>query len=766
MAKRGGKSQRGKGTRKQRAGGVRARKKSGAPRQPDARTEPIPIPDRRVLEGAMYRTLGGMYEPDADLAAAQELVYQAFDKDDFDARVDMAKEAIRISPDCADAYVLLAEHSDDLGEQISLYERAVAAGERSLRGGLRQYEGHFWLALETRPYMRARLGLALALWREGRREEAVEHLQTLLRLNPGDNQGARWVLVNYLAELGRDRDMETLLDAYSDEIVAAWAYSRALLQFRREGDTPAARQQFERAAERNRFVLPYLAGSVQIPPYLPDSFSLGSEEEGVLYAADALPAWRATPGAIAWVRSIVAEPESAKPSREREHEIGQLPQDPQEVWVVDVRRAPEGAAPKDADREWLMFVVDARDGTPISLEFLESDADAEGLFSLLLDVMEHSAGGPSRRPSEIALLDRGRVNKLRTRLKRIGVRCALAEHAEEIRQALSGMLERVTVAKSDPRPLSEIPQRPEVVWQADIRLLNTWMHNEGRPVRPWVILVTNRTDGLVYAPKLVTDPPAAGSFWEVLEDAMRDSRYGEPHRPGTIQVRSHDWRAALQSRLHSLNISVDVEPELDHLEEVFEGLAETLEHGPGFPGLVETGDVHPDQAGPFFEAAAEFYRKAPWRKIAPDAVIEIATEDRNLAVWYGVVMGQSGMVNGLALYDDPESLREILTGRGSDADNAMRTSGLTVMFGEETEMAFSDLDAIEQYGWPIAAPEAYPGTMRLQPGEEPRPANAQELRFLEACLRGVPEFIARRERSCRMTLATGAGEMTLTFSRK
>jgi tetratricopeptide repeat protein len=44
------------------------------------------------------------------------------------------------------------------------------------------------------PYMRARLGLAHSLWTAGRRDEAVQHLQDMLRLNPGDNQGVRYTL--------------------------------------------------------------------------------------------------------------------------------------------------------------------------------------------------------------------------------------------------------------------------------------------------------------------------------------------------------------------------------------------------------------------------------------------------------------------------------------------------------------------------------------------------------------------------------------------
>lgn len=65
--------------------------------------------------------------------------------------------------------------------------------------GCQRDVGHFWGLLETRPYLRTRLGLAHALWTAGRRAEAVQHLQDMLRLNPNDNQGVRYTLARLLA---------------------------------------------------------------------------------------------------------------------------------------------------------------------------------------------------------------------------------------------------------------------------------------------------------------------------------------------------------------------------------------------------------------------------------------------------------------------------------------------------------------------------------------------------------------------------------------
>src|SRR5262249_11248720 len=149
-------------------------------------------------------------------------------------RARLARQALEISPDCADAYVLLAEQAPSRNEALGLYEQAVAGAERALGPQVfREGAGHFWGILANRPYMRAREGLAHTLWTLARREEAVRHLQDMLRLNPNDNQGLRYTLAAWLLNMDRDDDLAHLLDQYPDEGSATWAYTRALLSFRR-----------------------------------------------------------------------------------------------------------------------------------------------------------------------------------------------------------------------------------------------------------------------------------------------------------------------------------------------------------------------------------------------------------------------------------------------------------------------------------------------------------------------------------------------------
>jgi tetratricopeptide (TPR) repeat protein len=239
---------------------------------------------------------------DATLFEAQELMYEAFDARG-PSRAALARQALAISPDCADAYLLLAEETASSAEEArELLEQGVAAGERAL--GPEPFEedvGSFWGILETRPYMRARAALAETLWALDRREEAVEHHRELLRLNPNDNQGLRDRQVEWLLWLERYEELDALLAAYDEDPAAALVYTNALAAFRREGASAKAARLLAEAREANPHVVGYLTGRKPLPNRLPDYIGFGDENEAVAYAAGAAALWASVPGAVAWL---------------------------------------------------------------------------------------------------------------------------------------------------------------------------------------------------------------------------------------------------------------------------------------------------------------------------------------------------------------------------------------------------------------------------------------------------------------------------------
>lgn len=259
--------------------------------------------DLRSIESLLDQ-LGGGAQADS-LEAAQAIIYDAWEAGDSRKRVALAKKALKLSPLCADAYVILAQEvAQNSAEAIDYYRQGAAAGEKALgKACFRDDVGHFWGILETRPYMRARQGLAQALWNMGQRDEAVAHYQEMLRLNPNDNQGIRYLLLDCLLFLGRDDEAADLISKYEEDGSAAWSWSRALLAFHRQGDCTEARDALSHARRENKHVAPLLLGDKKMPRRLPDYISWGGKDEAVAYVYGAASAWEVAPGALAWHRA-------------------------------------------------------------------------------------------------------------------------------------------------------------------------------------------------------------------------------------------------------------------------------------------------------------------------------------------------------------------------------------------------------------------------------------------------------------------------------
>jgi tetratricopeptide (TPR) repeat protein len=268
----------------------------------DDSVDEAPVVDRRMMEAMLAHAGAGSVLADPRLQQAQDLMYQAWEETNPARRLILAHRALATSPDCADAYVLLAEEeADSLARAAELYRQGVEAGTRALgRAYFTENRGHFWGLLETRPYMRALEGLAQTLWSLQRRDEAVTHYKALLALNPQDNQGARYSLLNLLLEADREAEAAALLKQFKDGM-AEWRYTGALLAFRKSGASPAAERRLAAALKGNPFVPRYLTGRKRIPTQLPAYYGYGDEAEAIHYAHRYLNHWRKTPGAVDWL---------------------------------------------------------------------------------------------------------------------------------------------------------------------------------------------------------------------------------------------------------------------------------------------------------------------------------------------------------------------------------------------------------------------------------------------------------------------------------
>lgn len=238
------------------------------------------------------------------LERAQDLMYDAWDFDDPVMRRGYAETALTISADCADAFVLLGdEKATSAAEARAYFEEAVRAGERALGKAVFEEEvGHFWGILETRPYMRARLRLAQNAKDLGDLPAAVAHMKELLRLNPNDNQGIRFLLLGALVEADDDVGVSELLAAYDGEGAASWLYDKALSLIRGHAAEAQITTAVDEAFAANRFVPALILGKKRMPREHPLYIGYCDEREAIAYAWEAKRRWVATIGALERLR--------------------------------------------------------------------------------------------------------------------------------------------------------------------------------------------------------------------------------------------------------------------------------------------------------------------------------------------------------------------------------------------------------------------------------------------------------------------------------
>ncbi len=289
-------------------------------------TEPSSDYTNRLMAEKGFTTIEGMNKfleeningkrlrvaPATPLQAAQDLIYRAMDCHDTHVREQLAKQALGISQDCADAYNLLAEEtSDSAAQELELYTSAAEAGARALGGKLKEWSGGLWAHLEARPFMRAKAGIAHALWETGRRDEAEAAYHELLHLNKNDNQGIRYTLLAFYAEKHELPKMDTLISGWGhDDAAAEWVYTKALTAFAL--GKPGAPAALQAACARNPHVPDYLLKDIKPPEdSYGDSVTLGGADEAYSYAETFRKVWAKTPGALVWLktgRTVLAEP--------------------------------------------------------------------------------------------------------------------------------------------------------------------------------------------------------------------------------------------------------------------------------------------------------------------------------------------------------------------------------------------------------------------------------------------------------------------------
>lgn len=246
-------------------------------------------------------SLDDLPESTTDKGRSQDLVAQAYEES-IPKGKKLIKQALELDPDNADAYNYLASLEKDVDKALALYRQAVEAGERSLGGEfIKENKGHFWGLLETRPYMRAKAGVADCLYAKNRINATIEVYREMIELNPNDNQGVRYLLSTILLSKKDLTDYESFIKKFEGEDSAVWHYNNALYHFKRFGQSTKSDKELLKACKFNKHVMDFMLGLKELPEEMPQFIGRGDENEAAAYIFDAIHIWGKTDGALDWM---------------------------------------------------------------------------------------------------------------------------------------------------------------------------------------------------------------------------------------------------------------------------------------------------------------------------------------------------------------------------------------------------------------------------------------------------------------------------------
>jgi tetratricopeptide (TPR) repeat protein len=259
------------------------------------------------LQNMQGQSLNDLPERTDKKGRSQDLVFEAYEQPVSKGK-KLVKQALELDPNNADAYNYLASIEKNIEGAIKMFEKAIKAGEKTLgKKFFKEEKGFFWGMIETRPYMRAKAGLADCLYAKNEVDKAIEIYEEMLELNPNDNQGIRYLLSTLLLSKNDLTKFQLFIKNSEEEDCAAWNYNNALYHFKKSGQTAKSNKELLKAYKSNEYVIDYMLGVKKMPDEQPQYIGRGDENEAISYVNGAWSVWDKTAEALDWLYEFKQE---------------------------------------------------------------------------------------------------------------------------------------------------------------------------------------------------------------------------------------------------------------------------------------------------------------------------------------------------------------------------------------------------------------------------------------------------------------------------
>ena len=231
---------------------------------------------------------------------------------------------LREHPEAMDSFSILddlvlllldADADEQLGKSDNRWIRAL------LNHGVAMLGEHWppgrpgivpWVMQDNRPALRI-LSNCIQHLEYDWSDDHLEHCVRLyMRLNPNDNHGYRWELVNHLLTVGRDAEVLACTEHYPDDMAPEIQYGRVLALYRL-GRHEEAEAALQKAMEYLPAVLKYLLpGRVAKPKFSRHGIRVGGDDQAWLYRDAMRKTWMQTKGMRKWLTQAAKAQEGEK----------------------------------------------------------------------------------------------------------------------------------------------------------------------------------------------------------------------------------------------------------------------------------------------------------------------------------------------------------------------------------------------------------------------------------------------------------------------
>ncbi len=281
---------------------------------------------------------------------------------------------------------------------------------------------------------------------------------------------------------------------------------------------------------------------------------------------------------------------------------------------------------------------------------------------------------------------------------------------------------------------------------------------DGDSVRPLIALVME-ADGAIRASAVASaDQPLEAlepAIAKALHDPETPCRPGQPRRVVVNRAQLLDWLPPL---LPGAVIKQGATPQVDQAIKLMREQLAAGEDQLGSEALTTylSGDIDPEAAEHFFEAAAALYQRRPWERIPSDGhLFQVSCSALAIQGWVGCVIGQHREHYGVILFESLQDYEQYVElGQRFEAGDRHAMDAApphrAINFEAKADMPPPLLQEIKRYGWPLSPGDAYPTVMLIEPPLGLKPPHRADLHQLEAVALALVAWIEAEPQIARL----------------